>query len=719
MIWFAAASMITVVLLAMEACRRSRWRVKVILVELLRVALVATTVWMLWQPETVYQVESDQKPSIVLLVDRSESMQSADVMNDAEIMSRAMAADVALANESLGQLSSRFNLVVVPFAKRSPDQSDLANAVSEAAIRYPESLATILISDGDWNGAKSPLDAAASFRLHQTDGGRLFSVGVGSEDALPDVELVSALIPAFAISGKPLRVPVTIGNWMSTTQQLRVSLRTGSGEGNIVAEQTLTVKAGARTRCTLQWTAGDAGDSLLTVDVSKVDGESNFENNRLVKQIELRDETLRVLIVESEPRWEFRYLRNALIRDPGVTVSTLLFQPKLSQVGGGGDDYLKLFPVEPGELASYDVVFLGDVGVAAKQLSGEDCRQLAGLVKQQASGLVLMPGPRGYQSSLLSTELAELFPVALDEALPRGVGSTIPGQFSLTSAGRTSLLTELEDEREMNWKRWTSLPGFSWHAAVVRPTAGSEVLAVHSETSNEYGRLPLLVTRAAGAGKVLFMATDGAWRWRQGVEDRYHYRFWGQVIRWMAYQRNMAAGQRMRLSFLPEQPQPGETVAFRASVMTEGGAPLNDDRFLLKIRAPGGDTQSLSLEPTDGEWGVYTGEQVFRSNGDYSIDAIHPTDGSKLSARLTVQGRAVEQVGKPARLDVLKEMARIGGGQYYSSNDFESLVTQLERLPASPALTRRIQWWNHPAVMLGMVAGLGVFWAGRKWCGMV
>ena len=90
---------------------------------------------------------------------------------------------------------------------------------------------------------------------------------------------------------------------------------------------------------------------------------------------------------------------------------------------------------------------------------------------------------------------------------------------------------------------------------MLRAKAGTEVLCVHKDASNEFGRLPLLVTRTFGAGKVLFMGTDGAWRWRKGVEDKYHYRFWGQVVRWMAYQRNMAKGETMRLYYVPDQPQ--------------------------------------------------------------------------------------------------------------------------------------------------------------------
>ena len=65
------------------------------------------------------------------------------------------------------------------------------------------------------------------------------------------------------------------------------------------------------------------------------------------------------------------------------------------------------------------------------------------------------------------------------------------------------------------------------------------------------------------------MGTDGAWRWRKGVEDKYHYRFWGQVVRWMAYQRNMAKGETMRLYYVPDQPRMNQTSALHANVMDE------------------------------------------------------------------------------------------------------------------------------------------------------
>ncbi len=213
------------------------------------------------------------------------------------------------------------------------------------------------------------------------------------------------------------------------------------------------------------------------------------------------------------------------------------------------------------------MVFLGDVGVEDGQLTAEQCRLLKGLVEHQASGLVFMPGWEGKEFSLLETELGDLCPVVLDQGQPGGWGARVPNHFELTELGRRSLLTKLADTQDDNVEVWEGLPGFQWYAPVVRAKAGSDVLCVHKDASNEFGRLPLLVTRTFGAGKVLFMGTDGAWRWRKGVEDKYHYRFWGQVVRWMAYQRNMAKGETMRLYYIPDQPKLNQTLALHANVM--------------------------------------------------------------------------------------------------------------------------------------------------------
>ena len=154
---------------------------------------------------------------------------------------------------------------------------------------------------------------------------------------------------------------------------------------------------------------------------------------------------------------------------------------------------------------------------------------------------------------------------------------------------------------------------------MIRAKAGTEVLAVHGSESNRYGRIPLLVTRTFGTGKILFMGTDAAWRWREGVEDRYHYRFWGQVVRWMAYQRHMARGEWMRLFYSPDRPGTGSVVTLSANVMNRSGEPLGEGTVVVQVVTPSGQTESVRLAPSAGEWGLFTGRFTPEEAGAYEL----------------------------------------------------------------------------------------------------
>ncbi|NCY03807.1 MAG: hypothetical protein EBX36_13100, partial [Planctomycetia bacterium] len=381
--------------------------------------------------------------------------------------------------------------------------TDLHAPLVAATRRTPPPRAIVLASDGGWNAGPPPVQAAAALRLA---GIPVHVVPAGSPTPLPDVAVASLDCPVTGVVGKPVRLPFTIRSTLPRQQPATVVVETSDGQ---TFTRQLRLASMGRTTDVVSWTPAAVGDYTVRVRVQPQPGELLPDNNARSAPIGIREEKLRVLVVESVPRWEYRYLRNALSRDPGVELSCLLFHPGLSRVGGGNKDYIRRFPGSLEELSRFDVVFLGDVGLAPGQLTEEDCRLLKGLVEYQAAGLVFMPGWLGHEMSLADSPLGDLLPVVLDAAAPGGTGTAVPGRFALTDTGRTSLLTRLADTPEENAAVWEGLPGFQWYGPVLRTKAGGEVLAVHEDAANEYGRIPLLVTRPFGAGKVLFMATDG------------------------------------------------------------------------------------------------------------------------------------------------------------------------------------------------------------------
>ena len=717
----SAALVLATLVVAFLTWRRSGFAPGTALVELLRVLVATVVAVLLNQPEWVEEYRPDEKPTVVVMHDASRSMDTRDVVStdgSAAAGPRTRREAVApLAEQAFWKpLEERFQVVVEPVAAAPPAiATDLAEPLAHVAERFVALRAVVLASDGDWNKGRPPLDAAQALRLAQVP---IYAVPAGSPTKLPDLDLTSLDCPTMGVAGKPVRVPFTVVSSLPNERVVVATLATSTGE-KLVKEVRLPPMATVTDW--IYWTPPAVGDYTVTLSIPVEQGEILPDNNERTAPIAIRQENLRVLVVETVPRWEYRYLRNALSRDPGVEVSCLLFQPGLSKRGGGTKDYIQRFPAGLDELSKYDVVFLGDVGVGEGQLTDEDCRLLKGLVEYQASGLVFMPGWRGEQASLAGTALEELCPVVIDPARPDGMASDGSRRLVLTEAGRKSLLTKLADGGAENTAIWESLPGGQWYGPVLRAKAGSEVLAVHEDAANEYGRIPLLVTRTFGAGKVLYMATDGAWRWRKGVEDKYHYRFWGQVVRWMAYRRNMARGERLSLSFAPEQPQLGQTIAIDARVAEPSGEPLSRGEVTARITAPSGGVESVRFAPPggDGEWGVFAATFTPTEPGKHDLVLACKETGDTLEASLFVQGSAEEGIGKAARPEVLAEIAQVTRGKVVRPDEIAGLVESLAALPDPPPSVRRLQLWSHPLVALGLVTLLGLFWIGRKWQGLV
>jgi hypothetical protein len=592
------------------------------------------------------------------------------------------------------------------------DESKLAGTdLSEPIIDLLETetnlRAIVLWSDGDFNLGQRPV--VASQMLLQR-GVPLFTIPVGSDRRLPDLDLISVTAPTYGIVGEKVQIPFTIRSSLEREVRTIVRLRDEAGREKT---KEIILPPGEETYESILWQIDTEGSTTLELSLPVADGERVEANNSRKFTLSGRPESIKVLVIDSLPRWEYRYLRNALSRDPGVELSCLLFHPQLGM--GDGPDYIQEFPEKPEDLASYDVIILGDVGVEPGQLSNEQCNLIKGLVENQASGVVFLPGPKGNQRSLLESPLGELMPVVLDTEKPEGIIDPVASPLELTGEGRGSLLTLLADTEETNPQVWRSLPGFYWHSAVIKAKGGTEVLAVHANRRTNFGPTPLIVTSTAGNGKVLYMGIDSAWRWRRGVEDKYHYRFWGQVARWMSYQRNMAAGQRVRLYFSPERPVPGDTVTLNANAFDENGAPLQDGSVMIDAILPDGGSQRISLEKNDTAWGSFSGRIKIDQPGEWKLIArIAGSESDFVETTLLAQGVELEKIGQPAKPEVLEEMARIARGRMLTSADLPDLIREIRALPEPRPIENRVPLWSHWITIALTITLLAVFWTGRK-----
>ena len=722
-LWIGLIGLILVASLSVISWRRSPFPLRTGLLEGLRFLVALAVVILLWQPEWRVTIHPETKPQIAILWDDSKSMTTVDTtLQDilpakSEVVSRAEWVKQFLASDLWKPLTAKGanDLITLPFATPPKESgaiagTDLDAPLTDLLAKRNNLRAVVLLSDGDYNLGQTPIAAAQQFRLR---GIPLFPIPVGSNVRLPDLDLLTVSAPTYGIVGENVQIPFTVRS--SLDHPVRTVVRVHDESGREHSKE-IVLPPNIETYDSILWHLEKEGSSTLELSIPVADGELITTNNSRKFTIAGRPEKIRVLLIETLPRWEYRFLKNALSRDPGVELSCLLFQPSLGL--GEGKDYLSAFPSSVEALAKYDVIFLGDVGVAKDQLTSDQCALIRGLVEQQASGLIFMPGSQGNEFSLLDTELSDLMPVVLDGTHKNGLTESVPAPLTLTTEGRASLLTMLGNNEEENPEIWRRLPGFYWHAPVLKAKGGAEVLAVHGNRRSSYGPIPLLVTKPAGSGKVLFIGIDSAWRWRRGVEDLYHYRFWGQVARWMSYQRNMAVGQRVRLFFNPERPEPGTTVTLNANAFDSNGAPLKDGGVAVDITSPDGRSQRIELQKNAATWGAFSERFKVDVPGAWKIRATASgAENQALETSLLAQGVEIEKIGQPARPEVLEEMAKVSRGRMIQPAQLAKFIQEINALPAPRPLEKRIPLGSHWLTIAALVTLLGTFWIGRKLSG--
>ena len=359
------------------AWHRSGYRKQTGWLELLRFVLVCLVIVTLNQPEWLKTQPPDRRSTLAVLWDASKSMKTRDVIDSenassepksrAEVIQPLMSEEVwkggSAAVTGNAHDMDNLNVVFEPFSSAldPPEEAtDLNAGLSHVLDNHTNLRGVVLLSDGDWNVGNSPVEAATRFRMK---GIPVFAIGVGSRVPLPDLELVRMDAPTFGVVNKQVRIPFVVRSTLGQDRDVRVTLNMNkkSESTSATLEEQITkivrVPAMRQAQDNIVCTLPATGEYTLSLRIAPDAEELLPENNEISAPISIREEQLKVLVIESYPRWEYRYLRNALERDPGVEVTCLLFHPELPKVGGGRS-YIQRFP-NTRELSRYDVVFLG------------------------------------------------------------------------------------------------------------------------------------------------------------------------------------------------------------------------------------------------------------------------------------------------------------------------------------------------------------------------
>ncbi|HBN74896.1 MAG TPA: hypothetical protein DD473_03550 [Planctomycetaceae bacterium] len=473
----------------------------------------------------------------------------------------------------------------------------------------------------------------------------------------------------------------------------------------------------------------------LNADQGSALEETQQDNNQQEFAINVIDDTTRILLVDGEARWEFRFLDAAFERDDRVNLNAVLFeQPYLGLLPHSFfDSSLPNAKTSAGPFDEMDMVIWGDAD--PKSVDQGTWEKLERFVGERGGTLVVSAGKRHFSGVMQNPILAKMMPIEHFRHIESNRNETAPSpnlrgfHLKLTPQGEQHPVMKLDSDNAQNLKVWANLPGH-FHGLVGDPKPGAVVLAtpvggtISSTTTRPAGAI---VVQNYGLGRVLWLGIDSTWRWRSRRGDKDHYRFWGQMSRWAAEMRSSAGSDDVRLAIDATEVEEGEQTTVRARwsrklLQNTSGEiraeievyPSDENQLVPIMRFPlvGLETEPMLHEAQIPELPV--GEYRLRLTA-----ADIPLGPVPIEAKYFVNPRQNSETNQlSADRSLLEQFAAATNGAVFLPHQMDELLARLN--PDSLTLEEKTDFplWNHWLMFVMIMGILTAEWLVRKWYGL-
>ena len=735
----------------------------------LRLLALVALVWMLLQPVFSRKVDRKLEQEVVVVLDESASM---NLVDPGETFTRYDIAAEAINKSGLfEELQGKVRVRLMRAARKALGQeeeaaegwdqaTDLANAMTTVLEQVPpDNLAgLVMMTDGRHNRPGRVEDVARRFGILDAPIG---VVGIGSEESPRDAAILEVRSPDAIYLGDRLRVAAVVKFDGYRGRRAKVLLKKGE---EIIQEKIIPIPQDHhREEVRFNDVPEVDGINAYSVELENLGEEYFDQNNRWQFETAITDARTNVLIVDSHPRWEFRYLRNLFYgRDKSIHLQYVLLEPDtilgqtVSPVPASaarkfGDAQATELPISEEEWRKFDVIIIGDV--PSESIDENTWDIIRGCVTERAAFLVAIAGPRHMPHGIESETARDLLPINYTPGSRTFFGSKEkPFRLVLTAQGRNHPVTAQSDSRLENERLWGEFPDFRWRLPVEGVKEGADVLVVASSEDSEgtavsdlddlssaLSRLAqrkdreaknaILVSQQVGNGKVAMMLTDRTWRLREGVGDIYHHRFWGQLVRWGAGPNLRSGTSSVRLGTDNLSYTGDDRIQITARLLDIEKNPVRDESLKAEVWRDGEKLTTVQMSYLEGSPGLH-GAQAgpFSGSGDYQIKLV----GKKAAELLEADGEggvstAFRVVGamSPVELSettlnrpLLDTLADLSGGRVVAPEDAQQLAGLFLTGEETREELRETRLWDHWILLALFCALLTSEWGIRRGSGL-
>ena len=644
----------------------------------------------------------------------------------------------AVYSRGLVRDGARLNAALTELRDAPADEltTDIAGAVETVLAEAPSGrlAALILASDGR---STVPADYRRLAEMAKRRRVPVFPILLGSPTPPVDVEVGPLLADENVFVKDILAVTGTLTTTGGGAGEIGLQLFE-EGRDEPLSTQTLTL-SGADEAHDFEFRSRPfrPGPHRYRVVADARPGEITLENNSSGIEVNAIEDKTRVLYVEGVPRFEYRYLKNTLLREPTIVSSILLLDAD-EGFAQEGTAPIRRLPETEKELFEYDVVIFGDVDPrvsTGEQLGWITQRQaelLVDFVGRRGGGFVLVAGERAAPQTFRGTPLEKLLPVMIDSdylgysaPLPedRRADGTAGYRLTLTPEAQTGPVFRFVSDPQLNQEILASLPLLYWYAPTLGPKPAAEVLAQHPLARTLSGAMPVIVAGRYGAGRIYYHGTDDTWMWRRRTGEAFYDTYWLQVIRFCAENRLIAQSRAARLATDRKEYDYGGTVRVTLTLISSDLAESLPAELEVRFRRVdddrGGTCTVTRLGPKSR---TYEGSFTPPGQGNYALSAevVAPSgEVVRPEVQFRVRPGNLERAARSADHESLILLAEQTGGRALTPDRLAELAEVIPdrsvRIPDDVAEPI----WDTRLFLALLVLILSIEWGLRKWFGLI
>ncbi len=595
--------------------------------------------------------------------------------------------------------------------------------------------AVILVTDGRNNEGVAPTDSARHYRAAEVP---VHVLGVGDPSAEHNLVLRGPDGPQQVLQNEEAVFTLDIRATGLDARQGELVLkafkhedRKGAVNGDPATLENVSFplpKDGELRQIKIRHRFEEPGDYILIFEVPPLPGETNPKDNVTRRYLRVDSDKVRVLYLEEQPRWEYRYLQQALKRvDKSIQLQCFLFDASRNFEQEHSKDAAPLLrlPATRQELFRYHVILIGDVPPQRFGATEEERAQWFELLKEfveHGGGLGVIAGEGHMPENYRETAIEDLLPVVLgnpsDEDLP-GLSEQafLPVPENPHEPHPILRLSDNDETNRFLWKR--GLHGMWWYYPVLRAKAGATVLLRHPSDQNKYGRRVLAAVAPYPKGRTFFVGFDEVWRWRKPYGERYMDPYWRRVVRYLAESKLRRMDDRVLLTVDKNQVELGGKIAVEVQILDEDFNPVRDERTKIHLRLPSGELLEIEVPRLQGRPGEFESTIPLEEPGVYSV-LVYPSaqPGDRPLARedviVSIPDKELDKTSLNESL--LKETAEKGGGVYARLHHMDALLDGFrDRAAGLKVVDRKTrEIWDGVWTLLLVLFLLSLEWILRK-----